>query len=75
MASLRPCREDERVEILEIVNEAADAYRGVIPEDRWRVPYMSEAELGRALASGVKLWGGDIRRAEWRGGASYHHQG
>jgi len=27
------------------VNAAAEAYRGVIPADRWHDPYMSHAEL------------------------------
>jgi hypothetical protein len=27
--------------ILTIVNDAASAYRGVIPDDRWHEPYMS----------------------------------
>lgn len=54
---LRPCREDDRGAILAIVNAAAEAYRGVIPEDRWREPYMSEAELGREIAGGVAFAG------------------
>ena len=37
---IRPCRDDERAEILAIVNAAAEAYRGVIPPDRWHDPYM-----------------------------------
>jgi GNAT superfamily N-acetyltransferase len=54
---IRPCRADERDHILAIVNAAAEAYRGVIPEDRWHEPYMSAAELDREIASGVKFWG------------------
>lgn len=30
--------------MLEIVNAAAEAYRGVIPADRWHEPYMPAAE-------------------------------
>jgi len=43
---IRPCLEKERPAILEIVNAAAEAYRGVIPEDRWHDPYMGADEDG-----------------------------
>jgi N-acetylglutamate synthase-like GNAT family acetyltransferase len=36
-----------------IVNEAAQAYRGVIPADRWHEPYMPRDELEREIAAGV----------------------
>jgi N-acetylglutamate synthase-like GNAT family acetyltransferase len=42
--------------ILAIVNDAAQAYRGVIPADRWHEPYMSAAELSHELAAGVVFW-------------------
>lgn len=42
--------------ILAIVNEAAYAYRGVIPADRWHEPYMSSDELAREIADGVVFW-------------------
>jgi GNAT superfamily N-acetyltransferase len=54
---IRPCREDERPAILAIVNAAAEAYRGVIPADRWREPYMGADELDREIAAGVVFWG------------------
>jgi GNAT superfamily N-acetyltransferase len=47
--------------LLEIVNAAAEAYRGVIPADRWREPYMDAAELDREIASGVEFWGCEAR--------------
>jgi GNAT superfamily N-acetyltransferase len=56
-SEIRACRDDERPAVLAIVNEAAEAYRGVIPEDRWREPYMDAAELDRELAAGVEFWG------------------
>jgi hypothetical protein len=31
--------------ILEVINDAARAYQGIIPEDRWKEPYMSAEEL------------------------------
>lgn len=56
-SNIRPCRGEERGEILAIVNAAAEAYRGVIPPDRWREPYMSGKELDREIADGVEFWG------------------
>ena len=57
MSPIRPCRDDEQAAILEIVNAAAEVYRGVIPADRWHEPYMDSAELERELADGVAFWG------------------
>ncbi len=57
MDAIRPCRDDERPAILAIVNAAAEAYRGVIPADRWREPYMPADELDGEIAAGVAFWG------------------
>jgi GNAT superfamily N-acetyltransferase len=57
MTALRRIRDDERPEVLAIVNAAAEAYRGVIPADRWHEPYMSAEELDREIAAGVEFWG------------------
>jgi len=54
---IRPCRDDERPAILAIVNAAAEAYRGVIPADRWHEPYMPAEELDAELAAGVAFSG------------------
>jgi GNAT superfamily N-acetyltransferase len=54
---IRPCRDDERTSILAIVNAAAEAYRGVIPADRWHEPYMPARELDTQIAEGVVFWG------------------
>jgi GNAT superfamily N-acetyltransferase len=54
---IRRCRDDERDAILGVVNGAAQAYRGVIPADRWREPYMPAAELDEEIAAGVAFWG------------------
>jgi N-acetylglutamate synthase-like GNAT family acetyltransferase len=43
-------------EILAIINDAAHAYRGVIPADRWHEPYMSAGELEHEVADGVVFW-------------------
>ncbi|HEY7673819.1 MAG TPA: GNAT family N-acetyltransferase [Burkholderiales bacterium] len=42
--------------MLAIVNAAARAYRGVIPADRWREPYMPPDELEKEIADGVVFW-------------------
>jgi len=57
MATIRPCRDDERDAIFEIVNAAAEAYRGVIPADRWHEPYMPRDELDAEIEAGVAFWG------------------
>lgn len=40
-------------DIYEIINDAAKAYKGVIPEDRYHEPYMSETELQRQIDDNV----------------------
>ena len=42
--------------IFAIINDAAQAYRGVIPSDRWHEPYMSTDELAKEIANGVIFW-------------------
>jgi GNAT superfamily N-acetyltransferase len=42
--------------ILKIINDAARAYRGVIPADRWNDPYMPGDELAREIDRGVEFW-------------------
>ena len=56
---VREVRSDERDALLEIVNDAAQAYRGVIPADRWHEPYMPRAELEAEIADGVEFWGAE----------------
>ncbi len=56
---IRPCGAEDRDAILAIINDAAQAYRGVIPADRWHDPYMSRAELDAEIAAGVVFWGLD----------------
>jgi GNAT superfamily N-acetyltransferase len=57
MSSIRICRGDERSTILAIVDAAAEAYRGVIPDDCWHEPYMPARELQNEIAAGVEFWG------------------
>jgi N-acetylglutamate synthase-like GNAT family acetyltransferase len=53
---IRKSVDADRAMILEIVNQAAQAYRGVIPADRWHEPYMSSEELEKEIAGGVVFW-------------------
>jgi GNAT superfamily N-acetyltransferase len=57
---IRPCKIEEGDRILEIVNAAAEAYRGVIPDDCWREPYMPSSELDHEIAAGVSFFGYDV---------------
>jgi GNAT superfamily N-acetyltransferase len=57
VSTIRPCRDDEHEAIFQIVNAAAEAYRGVIPADRWHEPYMPMAEVESEIESGVAFWG------------------
>ena len=60
MSRIRPCRDDEQLVILAIINAAAAAYRGAIPADRWHEPYMDGGELEREVAQGVVFWGYEV---------------
>ncbi len=57
---VRRCRVEERERILEVINAAAVAYRGVIPDDCWHEPYMPASELDHELAADVAFWGYDL---------------
>jgi GNAT superfamily N-acetyltransferase len=57
MESIEKCGPRDVPEILSIVNEAAEAYRGAIPPDCWKEPYMPVEELEQELADGVEFWG------------------
>ncbi len=54
---IRQCTEKDFDTILSIINDAARAYKGVIPSDRWKEPYMSEEYLRHEMESGVVFWG------------------
>ena len=56
MMLIRSSAEEDFGAILTIVNDAALAYRGVIPADRWHEPYMSADELRSEIDEGVVFW-------------------
>jgi N-acetylglutamate synthase-like GNAT family acetyltransferase len=53
---IRKSLDSDLTSILTIINEAAQAYRGVIPTDRWHEPYMPMDELVSEIAHGVFFW-------------------
>ena len=55
--TIRRCGAADREAIFAIVNAAAEAYRGVIPADRWHEPYMPLEELDEEIGAGVEFWG------------------
>jgi len=50
---------DEFDDILSIINDAARAYAGIIPADRYREPYMTPEYLKSEMEDGVVFWGLD----------------
>ena len=56
---IRRCSDADFTAIESIINEAAQAYQGVIPADCWHEPYMTQAELMAEIAAGVEFWGWD----------------
>ena len=47
----------DSAEVLNVVNQAAVAYKGKIPPDRWKQPYMPAHELKEEIQSGVQFYG------------------
>ena len=54
---IRQCNDKDFETIYLIINDAARVYKDVIPEDRWREPYMPRDELQRQINAGVVFWG------------------
>jgi N-acetylglutamate synthase-like GNAT family acetyltransferase len=44
------------MELFEIINDGAQVYQGMIPEDCWQEPYMSLEELKSELEVGLEFW-------------------
>jgi len=53
---IRPSVPSDFAAMLAIINDAAQAYRGVIPVDRWHEPYMPADELMKEITAGVIFW-------------------
>jgi GNAT superfamily N-acetyltransferase len=54
---IRPCTREDFDTIHAIVNDGAQAYKGIIPADRWTEPYMSREHLEHEIGSGVEFYG------------------
>jgi GNAT superfamily N-acetyltransferase len=54
---IRKCTDLDFETMLAIINDAADAYRGIIPADRWKDPYMPREELREEIDAGVVFYG------------------
>jgi N-acetylglutamate synthase-like GNAT family acetyltransferase len=54
---IRKCEEMDFEALWGIINDAAQAYKDVIPADCWREPYMGKEELLREIQRGVEFWG------------------
>jgi len=54
---LRRCDERDFETIYTIINDGAQAYKGIIPADRWTEPYMSRDKLRHEIADGIAFWG------------------
>lgn len=54
---IRRCESSDLEGILEIINDAARVYRGIIPLEYCKEPYMSYEELRNELDDGIVLYG------------------
>jgi GNAT superfamily N-acetyltransferase len=54
---IRFCADADFEAMYAIINAAATAYAGVIPSDRYHVPYMPATKLSDEIAAGVRFWG------------------
>jgi GNAT superfamily N-acetyltransferase len=55
--TIRACSAADVPALIGIINDAAQAYKGIIPTDRWHEPYMPREELEAEIAAGVAFWG------------------
>jgi N-acetylglutamate synthase-like GNAT family acetyltransferase len=54
---IRRCGHNDFEMIYTIINDGAQAYKGVIPADVWKEPYMSQDELRHEIEEGILFWG------------------
>jgi GNAT superfamily N-acetyltransferase len=57
VTNIRPCGSGDLPQLFSIINDAAQAYQGIIPPDRWHEPYMPMEELEREMRDGIAFWG------------------
>ena len=54
---IRSCDDRDFEQMWAIINDGAQAYKGIIPADRWTEPYMSREKLRHEMDDGVAFWG------------------
>ena len=54
---IRRCDDRDFESIWAIINDGSQAYKGIIPADRWTEPYMSSEKLRHEIDDGVVFWG------------------
>ena len=54
---INECIKSDASKILHVNNEASLRYKGIIPDDCWREPYMSQQELIDEFSDGVRMYG------------------
>ena len=54
---IRQCNDNDFEIIYTIINAAAEKYKGVIPDDCWKIPYLSEEALKHEIDADVVFWG------------------
>ena len=54
---IREYTESDAAKILHVINDASLKYKGVIPDNCWNEPYMSEQELIGEFNDGVRMYG------------------
>ena len=55
--TIRSCNQNDFDQIWAIINDGSQAYRGIIPADRWTEPYMSREALQHEIDEDVVFWG------------------
>jgi len=54
---IRPCEKGDFEAVYSIINDAAEAFRGIIPAERWKWPYKTREEVQYEIDCGVAFWG------------------
>ena len=54
---INECEKEDLQRILNVINDAAKKYKGVIPEDCWHEPYMSKTDLDNEISNGLRMFG------------------
>lgn len=74
MVTILELQSTDKSAILSVINGAARAYKGAIPQDRWKDPYMSAEEFDKELKDGVQFYG-LIKEGALMGVAGIQHYG